>query len=57
MPQTDTENRSAKLRATSFKPFDAGGLCLEVSPAGGKWWRWRYCFDGRQPTGASIEQG
>jgi len=23
-------------------------LYLEVSPAGGKWWRWKYRFDGKE---------
>ncbi|MBM4298416.1 MAG: DUF4102 domain-containing protein [Deltaproteobacteria bacterium] len=28
--------------------FDAGGLYLEVAPAGGKWWRWKYRFAGKE---------
>ena len=27
---------------------DGGGLYLEVSPAGGKWWRLKYRFDGKE---------
>lgn len=28
--------------------FDGGGLYLEVSPTGGKWWRWKYRFGGKE---------
>jgi integrase len=28
--------------------FDGGGLYLEVSPAGGKWWRLKYRFAGKE---------
>ena len=48
MPLTDTAIRSAKPRTKPFKLFDGGGLYLEVSPAGGKWWRWKYRFGGKE---------
>ena len=48
MPLTDTGIRSAKPRTKPFKLFDGGGLYLEVSPAGGKWWRWKYRFGGKE---------
>lgn len=28
--------------------FDGRGLYLEVAPAGGKWWRWKYRFGGKE---------
>jgi sugar-specific transcriptional regulator TrmB/DNA-binding CsgD family transcriptional regulator len=28
--------------------FDGGGLYLELSPVGGKWWRFRYRFEGKE---------
>lgn len=28
--------------------FDGGGLYLEVAPSGGKWWRLKYRFDGKE---------
>jgi hypothetical protein len=28
--------------------FDTGGLYLEVSPTGGKWWRLKYRFAGKE---------
>jgi hypothetical protein len=37
-----------KPRDASYRVFDGGGLYLEVAPAGGKWWRWKYRFLGRE---------
>src|SRR2546429_7363112 len=48
MPLTEITIRSAKSRDKAFKLFDSGGLYLEVSPAGGKWWRWKYRFGGKE---------
>lgn len=48
MPLTDTAIRSAKPRAKSVRLFDGGGLYLEVNPAGGKWWRWKYRVGGKE---------
>jgi hypothetical protein len=48
MPLTDIKIRSLKPQKTSFKVWDSGGLYLEVSPAGGKWWRWKYRFAGKE---------
>ena len=48
MPLTDTAVRAAKPQAKTRKLFDGGGLYLEVSPAGGKWWRWKYRFGGKE---------
>jgi integrase len=48
MPLTDTAIRNAKPRATYARLFDGGGLYLEVSPAGGKLWRLKYRFGGKE---------
>jgi len=32
----------------SYKMGDSGGLYLEVSPSGGKWWRLKYRFQGKE---------
>jgi integrase len=48
MPLTDTALRSAKPQGKAFRLFDVGGLYLEVSPAGGKWWRWKYRYGGKE---------
>ena len=48
MPLTDTAIRSAKPQPKTVKLFDGGGMYLEINPAGGKWWRWKYRFGGRE---------
>ena len=48
MPLTDTAIRCVKPQAKTRRLFDGGGLYLEVSPAGGKWWRWKYRFGGKE---------
>lgn len=48
MPLTDTAIRNAKPGEKPSKLFDERGLFLLVTPAGGKWWRLRYRFDGKE---------
>ncbi len=48
MPLTDTKVRNAKSKDKLYKLFDSGGLFLLVSPAGGKWWRFKYRFGGKE---------
>jgi integrase len=48
MPLTDTALRNAKPCQKTVKRFDERGLYLEISPAGGKWWRLKYRFDGKE---------
>ncbi len=48
MPLTDTEIKKAKPKDRSYSMSDSGGLHLEVTPAGGKLWRWKYRFQGRE---------
>lgn len=48
MPLTDATIRSAKPGQKAAKLFDGGGLYLEISPKGGKWWRLKYRFEGRE---------
>ena len=48
MPLTDTSVRSAKPAAKAVKLFDSSGMYLEVAPAGGKWWRLKYRFGGKE---------
>ena len=48
MPLTDREIRSIKPSNKPMKLFDAVGLYLEVSPSGGKWWRLKFRFDGKE---------
>lgn len=44
MPLTDTEIRKVKPGLKTIKLPDGQGMHLEVTPAGGKWWRLRYRF-------------
>jgi hypothetical protein len=48
MSLTDTAIRSAKSGPKAVRLFDGGGLYLEVSPAGGKLWRLKYRFHGKE---------
>ena len=48
MSLTDTAIRSAKPEKKPIKLFDGGGLYLEIAPAGGKWWRLKYRFGGKE---------
>jgi integrase len=48
MPLTNTAVRNAKPGKKPMKLFDDRGLYLEVSPAGGKWWRHKYRFEGKE---------
>jgi len=48
MPLTDVTVRTAKPRAKPYKLSDSGGLYVEVTPAGGKRWRWKYRIEGQK---------
>ncbi|MHA6203280.1 tyrosine-type recombinase/integrase [Dyella soli] len=48
MALTDTAVRKAKPMDKPQRLFDGGGLYLELSPAGGKWWRLKYRFGGKE---------
>lgn len=48
MPLTDIACRRAQPRAKRYKLTDSLGLVLRVTPrSGGKYWVWRYRFDGK----------
>lgn len=48
MALTDPAVRNAKAGDKPSKLFDEKGLFLLVSPAGGKWWRFKYRFGGKE---------
>lgn len=48
MPLTDTAVRNAKPADKPFKLADERGLFLLVTPSGGKWWRLKYRFGGKE---------
>jgi integrase len=45
---TDTAIRKTKAMGKRVRLYDAGGLYLEVVPAGGRWWRLKYRFAGKE---------
>jgi len=50
MPLSDALVRNAKPRERRYKLFDETGLFLIVTPEGGKWWRCRYRWQGKEQT-------
>jgi integrase len=40
--------KNAKPDKTPQRLFDGGGLYLEIAPAGGRWWRFKYRFGGKE---------
>jgi len=47
-PLSDLAIRRSKPTGKTQKLFDGGGLYLEISPAGGRWWRMKYRFNGKE---------
>ncbi|MGO9605460.1 MAG: tyrosine-type recombinase/integrase [Candidatus Binataceae bacterium] len=45
---TDTKIRQTKPAGKPYKLFDERGLYLLVVPSGGKWWRLKYRFGGKE---------
>jgi integrase len=48
MPLSDAAARNAKPAVKTVRMFDRDGLYLEVSPRGGKWWRLKYRYAGKE---------
>jgi hypothetical protein len=44
----DASVRNAKPKEKMYRLFDGGGLYLEVTPKGGKYWRFKYRFAGKE---------
>jgi len=45
---TDLAIRNAKPKDKTYKLTDGNGLFLLVTPTGGKWWRYKYCFERKE---------
>jgi len=45
---TDTKIRALRPHEKPFKTFDGGGLYLHITPQGGRWWRLKYRYAGRE---------
>ena len=50
MRLTDLNIKSHKPKTVSYRINDGGGLQLLITPSGGRLWRWRYYFHGKQQT-------
>ena len=48
MALTNVDIKNAKPRDKSYRLYDEKGLYLEVTPAGGKLWRLKYRFGGKE---------
>ncbi len=48
MSLTDIAIKGAKPKDKPYKLSDGGGLYLEVAPSGGKWWRYKFRFGGKE---------
>ena len=48
MALTETAIRNAKPKDKSYKLYDEKGLFLQITPNGGKWWRFKYLFNGKE---------
>jgi integrase len=48
MPLTNTAIRNAKPGDKTIKLYDEHGLYMELSPNGGKWWRLKYRYSGKE---------
>jgi len=50
MALTELTIKSLKPREKPYRVADSGNLSIEVSPTGGKLWRWRYRFNNKEQT-------
>jgi hypothetical protein len=50
MPLTDTAIKDAKPGETTIRLYDKGRMYIEVTPSGGKLWRMKYRFEGKEKT-------
>ena len=48
MPLTAVAIRGARPGPKSVRLYDSGGLPLEITPAGGRWWRFAYRFGSKR---------
>lgn len=48
MPLTDIQIKKAQPGAKAIRLYDERGLYLEIAPKGGKWWRFKYTFGGKE---------
>ena len=47
-PLNDTKIRTSKAKDKLYRLFDGGGLYIDIQPNGGKRWRIKYKFAGKE---------
>ena len=47
MSLTELAIKNLKPKEKSYRIADSGGLCIEITHAGGKLWCWQYYFHGK----------
>ena len=47
---SESEIRDVKYEDKIYRLFDGGGLYLQVTPSGGKWWRFKYRFGKKEKS-------
>lgn len=48
MALSDTSIRNSKPAEKPYKLYDSDGLFIQVTPSGGRWWRLKYRFNGKE---------
>lgn len=48
MKLTDTAIKKARAREKAYSMSDGEGLFLRIAPSGGKLWRWKYRYEGKE---------
>lgn len=48
MALTDAAIKTAKPSENVYRLYDSGGLYIEVAVSGGKWWRYKYRYEGKE---------
>lgn len=48
MPLTDLKIKNLKAKDKAYRAYDSEGLYVQVSPSGGKLWRWKYTYMGKE---------
>ncbi len=52
MALTELQIKNLKPKDKAYRVTDGGGLSLEITPSGGKLWRWRYYYQGKGQVSA-----
>ena len=48
MPLSDLKVKNLKPKDTAYRVYDSEGLYVQVSPAGGRLWRWKYKYGNKE---------